>query len=40
MAVTTFQDFDLADADRAWDGDAVDFAGAQVGVRKSELAAS
>ena len=24
MAVTSFQDFDLADADREWDGDAAD----------------
>ena len=24
MAVTSFQDFDLADADRKWDGDAAD----------------
>jgi hypothetical protein len=24
MAITSFQDFDLADADREWDGDAAD----------------
>jgi hypothetical protein len=24
MAVTSFQDFDLADADREWDGDAAE----------------